>query len=49
MRCRVLLIAAAAFALLPGVIAAQGLTGAILSTVRDAQGGVVAGATARVS
>jgi len=49
MRCRVLLIAAAAFALLPGVIAAQGLTGAILSTVRDAQGGVVADATARVS
>ena len=49
MRGRVLLIAAAAFALLPGVIAAQGLTGAIVSTVRDAQGGVVAGATARVS
>jgi TonB-dependent receptor-like protein/carboxypeptidase family protein len=48
MRRRVLLFAAAAFVLLPGVIAAQGLTGAIVGTVRDAQGGVIAGATARV-
>ena len=33
----------------PGVTAAQGLTGALIGTVRDAQGGVLPGAAVRVS
>jgi hypothetical protein len=35
--------------LLPGLTAAQGLTGALIGTVKDAQGGVLPGATVRVS
>jgi hypothetical protein len=40
---------AALFLLVSAFAAAQGLTGAIVGTVRDAQGGVVGGATVRVS
>ena len=43
------LFAAAACVLLPCVTAAQGLTGALIGTVRDAQGGIVAGAEVRIS
>jgi hypothetical protein len=43
------LIAAAACVLLPSVTAAQGLSGALIATVKDAQGGVVQGASVRVS
>ena len=35
--------------LFPSMIAAQGLSGALIGTVRDAQGGVVPGATVRLS
>jgi hypothetical protein len=40
---------AAVFALQPCRAAAQGLTGALIGTVRDAQGGVLPGAVVRVS
>jgi hypothetical protein len=40
---------AAACMFLPSAIAAQGLSGALIGTVRDAQGGVVQGASVRVS
>src|SRR5215203_5716583 len=36
-------------ALLPAITAAQGLTGTLIGTVRDEQGGVLAGASVRVS
>ena len=36
-----------AFLLLSGVAAAQGLTGALIGTVKDDQGGVLAGAAVR--
>ena len=42
-------LASAFIVLLPAIAAAQGLTGAIVGTVRDAQGGVVSGAAVRVS
>ena len=42
-------LAAVACVLLPSAIAAQGLFGALIGTVRDAQGGVVQGASVRVS
>ena len=48
-RCCVLLIVTAAGILLPRVTAAQGLTGALIGTVKDAQGGVISGAAVRVS
>ena len=44
-----MLLLAAAYALLPHVAAAQGLTGALIGTVKDAQGGVLPGAVVRVS
>ena len=34
---------------LPQIAAAQGLTGALIGTVKDAQGGVISGAVARIS
>jgi hypothetical protein len=46
---RVLLLLAAWCLLLPGVAAAQGLTGSLIGTVNDGQGGVLPGATVRVS
>jgi hypothetical protein len=48
MRC-VWYLLAACFLLMPGVAAAQGLTGSLIGTVEDAQGGVLPGATVRVS
>jgi len=39
----------AACVLFPGFAVAQGLTGALIGTVRDAQGGVLPGARVRVS
>jgi len=42
-------LAAAVCVFLPSAIAAQGLSGALIGTVRDAQGGVVQGASVRVS
>ena len=47
-RLPVLLVAAACL-LLPGMAAAQGLTGALIGTVKDAQGGVLSGAVVRIS
>src|SRR5688572_538001 len=35
--------------LFPAQVAAQGLTGALVGTVRDAEGGVIAGAVVRIS
>jgi len=43
------LIAAGACVLMPSVMAAQGLSGALIALVKDAQGGVVQGASVRVS
>ena len=40
---------AAACVVFPSVIAAQGLTGALIGTVKDAQGGVLSGAAVRVN
>ena len=48
--CRpVMLLLAAMCVLVPGQIAAQGLTGALIGTVRDEQGGVLQGALVRVT
>ena len=47
-RCFVLLAGVTLF-LLPRVAVAQGLTGSLIGTVRDAQGGVLSGAVVRVS
>jgi Carboxypeptidase regulatory-like domain len=49
MRSPVLFLLAAACVLQPHLAAAQGLTGALIGTVKDAQGGVLAGAVVRVS
>ena len=49
MRRTVVFLLAAAFHLQPHIAAAQGLTGALIGTVRDAQGGVLMGAAVRVS
>ena len=49
MRRPVMFLLAAVFALQPCRAAAQGLTGALIGTVRDAQGGVLPGAVVRVS
>ena len=49
MRRPVLFLLAAACVLQPHLAAAQGLTGALIGTVKDAQGGVLAGAVVRVS
>jgi TonB dependent receptor-like, beta-barrel/Carboxypeptidase regulatory-like domain len=49
MRRTVVFLLAAAFHLQPHMAAAQGLTGALIGTVRDAQGGVLQGAAVRVS
>src|SRR5260221_9940777 len=43
------LLVAAAGVLLPGMAAGQGLTGALIGTVKDNQGGALAGARVRVS
>ena len=43
------LVVSGAAILIPGVALAQGLTGALIGTVKDADGGVVPGATVRVS
>src|SRR5687768_9671534 len=40
---------AAGCVLLPGMIAAQGLTGALIGTVKDGQGGILPGVVVRVS
>src|SRR5580765_3527229 len=47
-RCVVLLVGATLL-LVPRVVVAQGLTGSLIGTVRDAQGGVLPGAIVRVS
>jgi hypothetical protein len=44
-----LLLCAAACIVFPRVTAAQGLTGALIGTVKDAQGGVIPGAVVRVT
>ena len=49
MRSPVLFLLAAACVLQPHLAAAQGLTGALIGTVKDAQGGVLPGAVVRVS
>jgi Carboxypeptidase regulatory-like domain len=49
MRRVVLFLLAAACLLRPQTSAAQGVTGALIGTVKDAQGGVLQGATVRVS
>ena len=46
---RLVLAAAAGAILLPALIAAQELTGSLIGTVKDAQGGVLKDAVARVS
>ena len=43
------LVVSGAALLIPGVALAQGLTGALIGTVKDADGGVLPGATVRVS
>jgi hypothetical protein len=43
------LVVSGAALLIPGVALAQGLTGALIGTVKDANGGVLPGATVRVS
>ena len=48
-RRRRFLLVAAACLLLPPMAAAQGLTGALIGTVKDAQGGVLSGAVVRMS
>ena len=45
---RVLFLLAAWYLLLPGVGAAQGLTGSLIGTVKDGLGGALAAATVRV-
>ena len=45
----ILLVVLAGALLLPGIAAAQGLTGALIGTVKDEQGGVLPGAVVRVS
>jgi len=45
----ILLLCAAAWLVLPRATAAQGLTGALVGTVKDAQGGVISGAVVRVT
>jgi hypothetical protein len=49
MRRRIVFLFTAASVLLPQLAAAQGLTGALIGTVRDEQGGVLPGAVVRVS
>lgn len=49
MRKSFLLLLVVACALLPDITAAQGLTGTLIGTVKDEQGGVLAGASVRVS
>ena len=49
MRRRQVLLAVAAYLLLPGIATAQGLMGALIGTVKDEQGGVLAGARVRIS
>ena len=49
MRSPVLFLLAAACVLQPHMAAAQGLTGALIGTVKDEQGGVLPGAVVRVS
>src|SRR5687767_14416787 len=49
MRQRPFLLVVAACLLLPGMAGAQGLTGALIGTVKDAQGGVLSGAVVRIS
>ena len=46
---RQVLLAVVAGVLLPAIVAAQGLTGALIGTVRDEQGGVLVGARVKVS
>ena len=43
------MLAVAAYLLLPGIATAQGLMGALIGTVKDEQGGVLAGASVRIS
>ena len=43
------LVVSGAAILIPGIALAQGLTGALIGTVKDADGGVLPGATVRVS
>ncbi len=49
MRRPVTFLLAVGFLLLPGMTAAQGLTGALIGTVKDAQGGVLPAAAVRLS
>lgn len=49
MRKSLLLLLVVACALLPDIALAQGLTGTLIGTVRDEQGGVLAGASVRLS
>ena len=49
MRRSVVFLLAAACVLQPLLASAQGLTGALIGTVKDAQGGVLTGAVVRVS
>ena len=49
MRRSLMFLLAAACVLQPHVVPAQGLTGALIGTVKDAQGGVLTGAVVRVS
>jgi hypothetical protein len=49
MRLPVMFLLAAGCVLLPGMTAAQGVTGALIGTVKDAQGGILPGAVVRVS
>ena len=49
MRRLAMLLLVAGFALLPDMTVAQGLTGTLIGTVRDEQGGVLAGASVRIS
>ena len=49
MRRPVMFLLAVGCVLLPGMSAAQGLTGALIGTVNDAQGGALPGAVVRVS
>ena len=48
-RLALFLCVATAYALLPRMAAAQGLTGALIGTVKDAQGGVLPGAVVHIS
>ena len=48
-RHRSLLLVAVAALLLPGIVVAQGLTGDLIGTVKDDQGGILAGARVRIS